>query len=54
VDRALGRLFTARFKLGMFDSFVRRALLQHSLPRTTTLEAHRQMALRMASDPLSC
>ncbi len=51
VDRALGRLFTARFKLGMFDPSS--AVPYSSITAADNdTEGHRQVARRMASESL--
>ncbi len=51
VNRAVSRLFTARFKLGMFDP--PSAVPYSSItPADNDTEAHHQMALRMASEAL--
>jgi len=51
VDKAVSRLFTARFKLGMFDPAS--AVPYSSItPAENNTEAHRQLALRMASESL--
>src|SRR5450432_983338 len=51
VDKAVSRLFTARFKLGMFDP---PSMVSYSsiTPAENDTEAHRQLALRMASESL--
>ena len=48
-DRALRRLFTARFKLGMFDPPSRVPYTQIA-PAENDTEAHRQLALRAARE----
>ncbi len=51
IDQALRRLFTARFRLGMFDP---PSMVPYSrvTPADNDTEAHRQLALRMASEAL--
>jgi len=51
IDQALRRLFTARFRLGMFDPA---ALVQYSRikPADNDSEAHRQLALRVARESI--
>jgi beta-glucosidase len=51
VDKAVSRLFTARFKLGMFDPPSAVPYSNITSAENDT-EAHRQLALRMASESL--
>ncbi|MGH9741060.1 MAG: glycoside hydrolase family 3 N-terminal domain-containing protein, partial [Candidatus Acidiferrum sp.] len=51
LDRSLRRLFTARFRLGMFDPPSANPY-SHISPPENNSEAHRQLALRMARESL--
>ena len=51
IDRALGRLFTARFRLGMFDP-PGAVVYSRIDPAENDSEAHRQLALTMARESL--
>ena len=51
LDRSLRRLFTARFRLGMFDP-PSADPYSHITPAENDTEAHRQLALRMARESI--
>ena len=52
IDTSLKRLFTARFRMGMFDPPQRGGLQPDSLLRRSTRPTHRQLALRAARESI--